>query len=90
MIKTGDWTISDLVKYLVAVQQTLTPVEMDRLRKTAAFPKELSIWGDKNEDQGKRYTASQLYEPLEIFRELKLPLIDWGTQARWRSNSEEG
>lgn len=90
MIKTGDWTISDLVKYLVAVQQTLSPMEMDRLRQTSAFPKELSIWDDGNENQGKRFKANQLYEPLETFREMKLPTIDWGSQARWRSTSEEG
>ena len=90
MIKTGDWTISDLVKYLVAVQRSLTPLEMDRLRQTSAFPKELSVWADKNEDQTTRYKASELYEPLDMFRELKLPVIDWGTQTRWRSTSEEG
>lgn len=88
MIKTGDWTIADLVKYLVAVQQTLTPNEMDRLKLTSAFPKE------SNDDQGKpqiaRFKASDLYEPIDIFRRLKLPVVDWGTQARWRAQSEEG
>ena len=27
---------------------------------------------------------------MDVFRELKLPVIDWGTHPKWRSNSEEG
>lgn len=87
MIKTGDWTIADLIKYLVAVQQTLTPLEMDRLRLTAAFPEEATE-GGKN--QATKYKASDLYEPSDVFRRLKLPIIDWGSQTRWRPQSEEG
>ncbi|PCH38307.1 hypothetical protein WOLCODRAFT_96891 [Wolfiporia cocos MD-104 SS10] len=93
MIKTGDWTIAELIKYLVAVQGTLTPVEMDRLRATAAFPKEAANDGDssniKEERKSVRFKASVLYEPLDIYRELQLPVLDWGQQSRWRSNSEE-
>lgn len=91
MIKTGDWTIADLVKYLVAVQQTLSQVELDRLRQTSAFPKELPAESpDAEQEKTKRYKASDLYEPLDVFRELKLPVIDWGTQVKWRTSSEEG
>lgn len=91
MIKTGDWTIADLVKYLVAVQQTLSQVELDRLRQTSAFPKELPAESpDAEQEKTKRYKASDLYEPLDAFRELKLPVIDWGTQVKWRTSSEEG
>lgn len=88
MIKTGEWAIADLVKYLVAVQQTLTPVELERLRLTSAFPRE------KPEDEADvpplKYRANELYEPVEILRKLKLPIIDWGSQTRWRAQSEEG
>lgn len=87
MIKTGEWAIADLIKYLVAVQQTLSQAEMDRLRATSAFPKEKS--GEEGQEQT-RYRASDLYEPLDVFRKLKLPVIDWGSQTRWRSQSEEG
>lgn len=91
MIKTGDWSIADLIKYLVQVQTTLTATEVERLRMTAAIPKELHE-GEKLSENGKppRYRASELYEPLDVFRELKLPVIDWGTHPKWRSNSEEG
>ncbi|KAI9067076.1 hypothetical protein FKP32DRAFT_1644765 [Trametes sanguinea] len=90
MIKTGDWTIAQLIKYLVEVQTTLTPVELDRLKLTAAFPRELRP-DEKLPENGRtpRARASDLYEPLDVFRELRLPVIDWGTHPKWRSNSEE-
>lgn len=91
MIKTREWSIYDLVKYLVAVQTTLSPEELERLRMTAAFPKEQS---DKvvqdSKDNAERFRANQLYEPLDEFRELGLPLIDWGVKNKWKSGSEEG
>jgi hypothetical protein len=91
MIKTNEWTIADLTKYLVAVQSTLTTDEWARLKLTAAFSKEAKP--DVVTESGQkptRYQANQLYEPLEIFRQLGLPTIDWGTQTKWRGASEEG
>ena len=95
MIKTGDWTTFDLVKYLVSIQSILTPQEIERLRQTPAFPKkgagkleEQSAAGTSLEVQ--RYKAMDLYEPVEIFRELDLPVMDWGANNRWRPTSDEG
>jgi hypothetical protein len=105
MIKTGDWSIADLIKYLVAVQSTLSEDEIQRLKLTAAFPKESSITDVKLADgkaladanfagsEGKkseRYRADQLYEPVDMFRKLGLPIIDWGAQNKWKPGSEEG
>lgn len=88
MIKTGDWTIAELVKYLVAVQSTLTPTETDRLRATAAFTKEEAE--NTTDIKKARYKASDLYEPSDAFRQLGLPIIAWGQHPKWRTNSEEG
>jgi Protein of unknown function (DUF3684) len=88
MIKTNQWTIPDLIKYLVSVRSTLTSEEMRYLTDTKAFAKE----GDTSTDsQGTpaRYTAPELYEPSETFRRLKLPILDWGQKVKWRSHSEE-
>ena len=86
MIKTGDWSIADLVKYLVAVQSTLSEDEIKRLKLTAAFPKEQSSADSKNvvadakttanaeSKRMERYRADQLYEPLDVFRKLGLPV----------------
>ena len=92
MIKTGDWTTYDLVKYLVSIQ-TLTSEEVERLRQTSAFPKEGA--GKEQLATGPsrkvpRHKAMDLYEPVDIFRELRLPVIDWGGDNRWRPMSEEG
>ncbi|KAL4253718.1 hypothetical protein ABKN59_003690 [Abortiporus biennis] len=90
MIKTGDWSTSDLIKYLVAVQSTLSAQELERLRLTAAFPREAQEsdgTGEKNKIA--RCKASDLYEPLDTFREMELPVLSWGTKSKWRSSSEE-
>jgi Protein of unknown function (DUF3684) len=94
MIKTGDWTIFDLIKYLVSIQSTLLPQERERLRHTSAFTKEGS--GKDQLAQSapgrkvQRYKAMDLYEPVEVFRELGLPIIDWGVDNRWKPSSDEG
>jgi Protein of unknown function (DUF3684) len=93
MIKTGDWTTYDLVKHLVSIQSTLTPQEIERLQHTSAFPKEGA--GKEQLPTGpsrkvQRHKAMDLYEPVDIFRELRLPIIDWGAGSRWRPMSDEG
>jgi len=97
MIKTGDWTIPDLIKYLVSVQSTLQSIEIERLRLTPAFPEEATVGQDKDGDSAPnkvpKFKASDLYEPIDVFKSLGLPIIDWqGKDGRhkWRSNSEEG
>ena len=83
MIKTGDWTVADLIKYLVNVQTTLSAAEMEKLRATSAFIKE-------GGEPKARFRAVDLYEPQDTFRQLGLPIIDWGANAKWKGASEEG
>ena len=90
MIKTGDWTIADLIKYLVAVQSTLTPLEIERLRQTAAFNKETPSEQLTDQTTRQKFKAGDLYEPIDVLRQLKLPIIDWGSQTKWRPYSDEG
>ena len=89
MIKTNELTIADLSKYLVSVKDSLTTEEMLRLKATAAFPMETTE-GANPDVKRTRYKAAQLYEPLDVFRSLGLPVIDWGRQTKWRSSSDEG
>jgi hypothetical protein len=93
MIATGDWTTFDLVKHSVFVRPTMTVPEMGRLSETPAFPKEGA--GKEQSAAGtspkvQRYRAKDLYEPIDIFRELGLPTIDWGANNQWRPESDEG
>lgn len=86
MVKTGDWTISDLITHLVTIQSTLTADEITKLQMTSAFSKE----GEKAPPGKKsRYRASDLYEPSVTNRQLGLPIIDWGEKTKWRTSSEE-
>jgi Protein of unknown function (DUF3684) len=92
MIKTGDWTTYDLIKYLVSTQSSLTPQEVERLRHTSAFPKEGAAKEQSAPGSRKvqRHKAMDLYEPIDIFRELGLPVVDWGIDTRWKPASDEG
>ena len=93
MVETGYWTTFDLVEYLASVQSTLTHEEIERLRRTSAFQKEGS--GREQSTAGtsqkiQRYKPVDLYEPVDIFRELGLPVMDWGANNIWRPTSDEG
>ncbi|KAF7975917.1 hypothetical protein HWV62_8178 [Athelia sp. TMB] len=84
MVKTGDWATADLVKYLVSIKDKLSGLELDRLKATSAFRKE----GETNSNSS-RYKASDLYEPQESLRQLSLPILDWGTNMKWKNGSTE-
>lgn len=97
MIRTGDWGIPDLIRYLVAVEDSLTQIEMTRLRETVAFTKEEVENGappvaaaDQKQSGKTRFKAMDLYEPSVTLRELGLPVIAWGMVPKWRASSDEG
>ena len=83
------WTTVNLIKYFVTVQSMLTATEFEKLKTSAIFSKEI-LPGAKPEQTTRKYRASELYEPLDTFRQLQLPVLDWGIQPRWRTGSEEG
>ncbi|ODN94260.1 hypothetical protein L198_05116 [Cryptococcus wingfieldii CBS 7118] len=93
LIGGGTWGCLDLMKYLVSVKDTLSDDEIKRLKQTAAFPLQRERLPSK-EGEGSappalvRQKPWQLYEPIDAFKEMGLPLLDWG-DAKWRSNSEE-
>ncbi|KAH8981254.1 hypothetical protein EDB83DRAFT_1390074 [Lactarius deliciosus] len=94
MIRTGDWTIPEFVKYLVSIQSDLTLRMLNDLRGMTAFPKEgtdkePSAPTTSSEVQLQRHRIMDLYEPVDIFRELGLPIIDWGVDNTWERTSDE-
>lgn len=97
MVETGEWTIQELLKYLLTVRSTLQPTEIEILQLTPAFFEESAVEKNRSEDgtlkEVQRLKASDLYEPLNVLRSLGLPVIDWrGTdgELKWKHNSEEG
>jgi hypothetical protein len=94
MVETGDWTAYDLVNYLVSIQPTLTSQDFEHLRQTSAFSKENAgreqlTAGASRIVEVERYKANDLYEPDDLFRELGLPIIDWG-DSQWDPRSNNG
>ncbi len=87
MVKTNEWTVTDLIKYLVSIRD-LNEEEIQRLRNTPAFPKEMTP--DVKDTTRLRFMAHQLYPPVEVFRTLGLPILDWGEHVKWRDRSDEG
>ena len=80
-------SISDLISYLVQVQNNLTPDEFSMLKSSKAFTAEgARVYTGKRP----RYCALDLYPPLDIFRQLQLPVIDWGKKPRWQDESDNG
>ena len=94
MLDDSDWTIPDLIKYLASIQSTLHPTILMGLRHLPAFHEEATAEPTLGiPKKVKKYRACDLYEPLEIFRQLGLPVIDWQGKHgkyRWRAGSDEG
>jgi hypothetical protein len=97
MVETGEWTIQELLKYLLSVRSTLQPAEIEILRVTPAFFEESTLEQNSFQDgtlkKTPRLEASDLYEPLDVLRSLGLPIIDWrgkDGKLKWKHSSEEG
>lgn len=90
LVGSGDWDIPQLVSYLAANKSTLSQLEMDRLLKTAMFPKagEVGPPGKDGKPKVIRYRANQLYEPVDALKALNLPVLDWPGKP-WRPQSDE-
>jgi hypothetical protein len=92
-VETGDWTTFDFVKYLASGESALTFPEIRRLRQTPAFQEEGAGKGQSTAETSQKiqlHKAEDLYEPVDIFRELGLPVMDWGADNLWRPTSDEG
>ncbi|KAE9976820.1 hypothetical protein BLS_001825 [Venturia inaequalis] len=80
------WSFTDLVQYLVSVQDDIPKQDIERLKTTAICPVEE---GQGTERQGGRlYKVSELFEPKEVFRVLGLPVLHW--PGAFRTAGPEG
>ena len=94
--ETDDWTTRDLIKYLVSIQPQ-QPIDIRRFQSVPIFPKEVTGEQETNEDgtpkMAQRFKVAHLHQPLDVFRKLGLPIIDWegnDGKYKWRPNSREG
>lgn len=79
LLAAGDWSHIDLIAYLAKQSSHLTKSEMHRLIHTPIFPAEGGT---------ERFKASQLYEPSDALRALRVPILDWPGKT-WRASSDE-
>ena len=83
----GDWTVLDVIDYLVQEESSLTAEDLSSLRSSKIFRRE--CWqGDGQEDT--RHCAAELYPPLDVFRKLRLPVLEWSGKSGWTETSPEG
>ncbi|KAI6022005.1 hypothetical protein EDC04DRAFT_2937394 [Pisolithus marmoratus] len=76
----GDWTMFDLVDYLLREQSSLTSEDHSILKSSEIFCAE---------EESTLYRVNKLYPPVEIFRCLGLPVIKWSGRSEWMDTLRE-
>lgn len=79
----GKWSHVDLIKYLSSVHSDIPSVDIKRLQTTRICVAE----GDSAK-ASERYLVSDLFEPDESLRLLKLPILQW--PGDYNSSSPQG
>ena len=87
MLSPGDWTVLNVIDYLVREESSLTAEDLSSLRSSKTFKREC-LQGGGQEDT--HHCAAELYPPLDIFRKLRLPVIEWSRKSGWTETSSEG
>ncbi|KAG8924329.1 hypothetical protein FRC02_010499 [Tulasnella sp. 418] len=82
-IDFGKLDAHDLAGYLVSNQTSIPEAEFAVLRQKVLFPR-AQVPGAQED----KSTPSELYEPLDVFRQLGLPVLDWGVYV-WDPWSRE-
>lgn len=77
--KGTKWSHVDLIKYLVGVRDDIPSEDILRLRATPICKPEPPVVG--------LHRVSNLYEPNDQLRRLKLPILHW--PGEWRPTSQE-
>ncbi|TWU71512.1 hypothetical protein ED733_002453 [Metarhizium rileyi] len=85
------WSHMELIKYLASVQNDIPSDDLKKLRETRFCPAEAGPKGMEPTEASKAlYKVSELFEPKDSIRVLKLPLLQWpGPPASFRASSPE-
>lgn len=81
---SGKWSHVDLIKYLASVQTDIPAADIKRLRTMRLCPAE----NEALQPSADRYQASELFEPDQALRRLKLRTLHW--PGTYRPDSQEG
>ena len=85
------WSHMELIKYLASVQNDIPGADMEKLRNSRICPAEAGPKGMESTKASDRlYKVSELFEPKDSLRALKLPIIQWpGPPGSFRPSSPE-
>ncbi|KAI5994116.1 hypothetical protein F5J12DRAFT_962838, partial [Pisolithus orientalis] len=86
LLSTGDWTVFQLVDYLAHKAPELASEDLSALKSSEIFTKESF---QSNEEENTCHRAGELYPPVDIFRRLRLPVIEWRGVSEWRDSSPQ-
>ena len=81
---SSKWSHVDLIKYLASVKDDIPPADIARLRSMKICPAETESLQPTKE----RYLVSELFEPDQAIRRLKLRTLQW--PGIYRPESNEG
>ncbi|KAK9467971.1 hypothetical protein V1512DRAFT_260474 [Lipomyces arxii] len=74
------WSSADMITYLASQQKDMRSEDIKFLQAN-------EIVAAENEKDGRLYRVSELYQPLDDHRDLKLPVLQWPTD--WNPKSVE-
>lgn len=82
----------ELIKYLASVRDDIPPDDLKRLRESQICPAEAGPKGlEPTQGSSRLYRVSELFEPKDTLRDLRLPVIQWpGPPGSYRPGSVEG
>ena len=78
------WSHVDLIKYLASVRNDIPPADIARLRSVKIWPAEIEALQPTKE----RYLVSEIFEPNQATKRLRLPTLQW--PGIYRPESNEG
>lgn len=86
------WSHVELIKYLASVQNDIPSDDLKKLRDSRICPAEAGPQGmESSQPTREMYKVSQLYEPKDSLRVLRLPILQWpGQPGGLRASSAEG
>ncbi|KAH8888745.1 hypothetical protein GQ53DRAFT_230003 [Thozetella sp. PMI_491] len=86
------WSHVELIKYLASVKDDIPAADMKKLKESRLVPAEAGPAGmESTQPSSARYRVSELFEPKDTLRSLKLPLLQWpGPPGSYRVSSPEG
>lgn len=79
MLTMGDWTALDLIDYLIQKESLMSFEDLTALESSAIFIKE----NLQSNEENTRHRACELFPPMDIFRKLRLPVIEWSGMSEW-------